>query len=70
MKKLSVIASGWHYSSHFYEKIAQQNKVDGWEIDLFVISHRHPENENTIKEKEEVRNYKGDDLCFYLDKVY
>ena len=69
MKKLAVIASGWHYSSHFYEKIAQQNKVDGWEIDLFVISHRHPENENTIKEKEEVRNYKGEELFFYLDKV-
>ena len=69
MKKLAVIASGWHYSSHFYEKISQQNKVNGWEIDLFVISHRHPENENTIKEKEEVRNYEGDDLFFYLDKV-
>jgi hypothetical protein len=69
MKKLAVIASGWHYSSHFYEKIAQQNKVEGWEIDLFVISHRHPENENTIKEKEEVRNYKGEELLFYLDKV-
>ena len=49
MKKLAVIASGWHYSSHFYEKISQQKKVEGWDIDLFVISHRHPENINTIK---------------------
>ena len=69
MKKLAVIASGWHYSSHFYEKISQQIKVEGWDIDLFVISHRHPENINTIKEKEKVRNYEGNDLCLYLDKV-
>ena len=69
MKKLAVIASGWHYSSHFYEKIAQQNPVENWDIDLFVVSHRHPEDKNTIKEKEKVRNYKGEELFFYLDKV-
>ena len=56
MKKLAVIASGWHYSSHFYEKIAQQNPVENWDIDLFVVSHRHPEDKNTIKEKEKVRD--------------
>jgi len=69
MKKLAVIASGWHYSSHFYEKIAQQNPVENWDIDLFIVSHRHPEDKNTIKEKEKVRNYKGEELFFYLDKV-
>ncbi len=69
MKKLAVIASGWHYSSHFYEKISQQNPVENWDIDLFIISHRHPEDKNTIKEKEKVRNYKGEELFFYLDKV-
>tara|TARA_Y100000114_G_C11716664_1_gene306342 strand:+ start:186 stop:1073 length:888 start_codon:yes stop_codon:yes gene_type:complete len=68
MKKLAVIASGWHYSSHFYEKIAKQSKVEGWQVDLFVISHRHPENENTIKEKEQARNYSGTDLYLNLDK--
>ena len=69
MKKLAVIASGWHYSSHFYEEIANQQKVEGWDVDLFVISHRHPEHEDTIKEKESVRNYKGKELMAYLDKV-
>ena len=69
MKKLAVIASGWHYSSHFYEKIAKQQKAEGWDIELFVISHRHPEHKDTIKEKEHVRNYEGKELMTYLDKV-
>lgn len=68
-KKLAVIASGWHYSSHFYEEIANQHPVEGWEIDLFIISHRHPENEHTINEKNHYRNYEGDDPLLYLDKV-
>lgn len=68
-KKLAVIASGWHYSSHFYENIAKQKSADGWDIDLFVISHRHPEDTNTVKEKEQARNYNGEELFSYLDKV-
>ena len=68
-KKLAVIASGWHYSSHFYENIAKQKLVKGWDIDLFIISHRHPENVHTIKEKEKARNYEGEELFAYLDKV-
>lgn len=68
-KKLAVIASGWHYSSHFYEKMAKQKPVNGWDIDLFVISHRHPENTHTVKEKEQARNYEGEELFSYLDKV-
>ena len=52
MNKLAVIASGWHYGCQFYEQISNQNKVKGWEIDLFVVSHRHPEHNDTIKEKE------------------
>lgn len=67
MKKLAVIACGWHYPLQFYEKISNQERPEGWEVDLFVISHRHPEVKNVIDEKEEIRNYKGDNLLLYLD---
>ena len=71
-KKLSVIVCGWHYSYKFYEDLISQKIPKDWEVDFFVVSHRHPENENVIKEKEGVRNYIGesnDDLFLYLDRV-
>jgi hypothetical protein len=69
MNKLAVIASGWHYGCQFYEQISNQNKVKGWEIDLFVVSHRHPEHNDTIKEKEKVRNQQDDNFISQLDKM-
>lgn len=42
MKKLAVVASGWHFPIHFYEKIAAQKIPEGWSADLFVVSHREP----------------------------
>jgi hypothetical protein len=71
-KKLSVIVCGWHYSYKFYEDLISQKIPNDWEVDFFVVSHRHPENENVIKEKEDVRNYIGessDDLFLYFDRV-
>ena len=42
MKKLAVVASGWHFPITFYEQIAKQKIPEGWKVDLFVISHRDP----------------------------
>jgi hypothetical protein len=42
MKKLAVVASGWHFPITFYEQIAKQKIPEGWQVDLFVISHRDP----------------------------
>lgn len=42
MKKLTVICSGWHYASQFYEGMIRQQTPDGWKIELFCISHRDP----------------------------
>jgi len=69
VKKLAVIACGWHYPSQFYEEMLTQKIPAGWGVDSFVISHRHPENENVIKEKDEARSYNGTDLLHYLDSV-
>lgn len=57
MKKLAVVASGWHFPITFYEQIAKQKIPDGWEVDLFVISHRDPK--FSEKEKEGVLNNLG-----------
>jgi len=42
MKKLAVVASGWHFPLHFFEAIASQKIPEGWEVDLFLVSHRDP----------------------------
>ena len=67
MNKILVIATGWHFSSHFYEKMAQQIVPDGWEIDYYCVAHRTPEDENTIKEKDDVRHL---DDGHFLDDVH
>lgn len=69
MKKLAVIASGWHYASQFYEVISSQIIPDNLLVDLFVISHRNPLDDNTIQEKQYIRNYQGEDLLYNLDKT-
>lgn len=42
MKKLAVVASGWHFPASFYEAIAKQQLPKGWNMELFCISHRDP----------------------------
>lgn len=42
MKKVAVIAGGWHFPITFFEQMAQQTVPAGWQVDLFCISHRDP----------------------------
>ena len=67
MKKILVIATGWHFSSHFYENMIKQIVPKGWEVDYFCVAHRLPEDDNTIQEKEDVRNSDGDNFLNQLD---
>jgi hypothetical protein len=69
MKKLAVLLGGWHYPYGLYETLSKQHIPDGWEIDLFCIGHRLPEDEETINEKTSVRNYEGNDKLRLLDKI-
>ena len=68
MNRILVIATGWHFSSHFYEKMSKQITPDGWEIDYFCVAHREPDDENVIKEKEDIRNSVGENFLNQLDK--
>ncbi len=49
MKKMAVIASGWHFPITFFEQIAAQKIPSGWEVDMFVVSHRDPSYSATEK---------------------
>jgi hypothetical protein len=51
MKKLAVIAGGWHFPIGFFEQISAQKIPTGWEVDLFLVSHRDPT--YAIEEKKE-----------------
>ena len=54
MKKLAVIAGGWHYPLHFFRSIQEQKIPEGWEVDLFTIGHRDPDDDIVSQEK---KNY-------------
>ena len=53
VKKLAVVASGWHFPISFYEQIAKQKIPAGWEVEMFVVSHRDP----SYSEKEKVETF-------------
>lgn len=55
--KVLVVATGWHYSSHFYKQMIKQEVPNGWSVDYHSVAHRSPDDENTILEKENVRNH-------------
>jgi hypothetical protein len=42
MKKLAVVACGWHYPSHFYEEMIKQKVPYGYTIEYHVVMHRDP----------------------------
>ena len=67
MKKILVIATGWHFSSHFYENMAKQIVPGGWEVDYFCVAHRLPDDENTINEKNHIRNNNTENFLSELD---
>ena len=69
MNKILVVATGWHFSSHFYENMIQQKVLEGWEIDYYCVAHREPEDENTITEKDHVRSNENDNYLDQLDKM-
>lgn len=51
MKKLAVVAGGWHFPMLFYRQMAEQKVPEGWQVDLFCVSHRDPSYSNPEKKK-------------------
>lgn len=68
MKKLAVIAGGWHFPLHFFEKIAEQKIPTGWEVDLFVVSHRDPS--LAVEEKKGMMATLGYDRRCLYDRIF
>lgn len=67
MKKFAVVVSGWHFPLHFYEEIAKQHIPDGWQMDLFCISHRDPS--LVVEEKKQYIASLGRTFREKLDKI-
>lgn len=63
IKKLAVVASGWHFPSQFYEELPKQRQTHGWEYEFFCVSHRNPMYA-TIEKRD--RKFTGDRA--YLDE--
>jgi hypothetical protein len=69
MKRLAVIAGGWHFPIAFFEQIAGQKVPEGWEVDMFVVSHRDPS--YAVEEKKETLAKLGfDRRCLYDRLLY
>lgn len=66
MKKLAVIAGGWHFPIGFFEQIAQQKIPAGWSVDLFVVAHRDPS--YATEEKKEFLSKLGNSRREIYDK--
>tara|TARA_Y100000310_G_scaffold326603_1_gene391706 strand:- start:101 stop:931 length:831 start_codon:yes stop_codon:yes gene_type:complete len=56
MKKIAVVAGGWHFPVHFYEEMIKQEIPHNLEVDYFCVSHRDPDLDIVYKEKEELLN--------------
>lgn len=65
IKKLAVIAGGWHFPLHFYESLLKQEIPKGWQIDYFCVSHRDPK----YSEEEKKDNIYLDNTRGNLDKI-
>lgn len=55
MKKLAIVASGWHFPYAFYEVMAKQHIPKGWTVDFFTVSHRDPSHASMPKLDDSLR---------------
>lgn len=67
IKRLAVIAGGWHFPLAFFEQIAAQKVPEGWEVDMFLVSHRDPS--YAMEEKEDVLPNLGYDRRGLFDRL-
>jgi hypothetical protein len=68
-KKILVLATGWHFSSHFYETLPKQVIPDGWVVDYCCIAHRMPDDLNAMSEKDYIRNGDSNNFLSELDMI-
>jgi hypothetical protein len=69
MNKILVLSTGWHFSSNFYENMIKQIVPKNWKLDYFCVAHRMPEDDNVIKEKNDIRNSEDENFLIQLDKM-
>jgi hypothetical protein len=68
MKKIAVVISGWHYPYLFYKQIKDQQMPKGYDLDIYVVSHRDPDLDVVYNEKQELLPKMGEGGLQDLDK--
>ncbi|KKU82062.1 MAG: hypothetical protein UY07_C0004G0007 [Parcubacteria group bacterium GW2011_GWA1_47_8] len=67
MKRLAVIAGGWHFPIAFFEQLAAQKIPEGWEVEMFLVSHRDPA--YAVEEKKNLLPNLGYDRRGLYDRI-
>lgn len=67
MKRLAVIAGGWHFPIAFFEQISGQKIPEGWTVNKFLVSHRDPK--HAEEEKKETLLNLGYDRRGLYDRI-
>ena len=65
MKKIAIVASGWHFPLSFYERMVKQKLPKSWKADYFCIAHRSPEK----AESDKAGHVFNDDTRGKLDRI-
>lgn len=68
MKRLAIIAGGWHFPYTFYLDVARMPVPRGWKVDLFCVTHRDPILHCVWTEKAEVADMPAD-FCGECDRT-
>lgn len=68
MKRLAIIAGGWHFPAHFYSTTAALRLPCGWAVDLFCLTHRDPDLDIVRAEKVSQLAALPDDDCGRMDR--
>ncbi len=65
IKKLAIVAGGWHFPLHFYESLLKQDIPEGWQVDYFCVSHRDPK----YSAEEKLGNIPSEGIRGELDNI-
>jgi hypothetical protein len=68
MKRLAVVAGGWHFPLHFFQSMINEKVPEGWTVDFFCISHRDPK--YSAEDKKEVLANLGLSYPEVLDQIF
>jgi len=65
MKRIAIVAGGWHFPMHFYATVPELVLPPEWKADYFVVTHRSPD--LAVVREEKLGLPMGDDFVSRAD---